>query len=369
MRYLLFYLCILIFSVNSCFADTIILKNKRSINGIIAEENMESIVLDVGSGTITLPRTDIESIERSDEVTNVLMRQRWRRQYFESFPAPTGEDQEFLDDFKKLRDEKGQLSRAITRKDNIAKEVSILQSDISRLQDELNDVGQDVKATDPKKNTFEYNTLIIEFNSVNSKLKNAVNRLNELRGDYEAINIKLSGYVNRFTSFKELFEKRYQELVASDISSSQESFYESLEEKIDILQEDISYQEVSFTKRREGIVVSTVLNKSVTAAMIVDTGASLTVISEDVLGRLGINALDLKQSIELVVADGSRVSAKFIVLDSVKIGDTEAKNVEAAVMKGKPSEGVDGLLGMSFLSNFSFSIDVERQKLIFSSVE
>jgi len=369
MRYLAFYLCILIFSANTCFADTIILKNKRSINGIIAEENTRSIVLDVGSGTITLPRADIESIERSDEVTNVLMRQRWRRQYFESFPVPTDEDQKFLDDFKKLRDEKGQLSRAITRKENIAKEVSILQSDISRLQDELNDVGADVKATDPKKNTFEYNTLIIEFNSVNSKLKDAVNRLNEVREDYEAINIKLSGYVNRFTGFKQLFEKRYQELAADDINSQQESFYESLKEKIDVLQEDISYQEVNFTKRREGIVVSTVLNESVTVAMLVDTGASLTVISEDALEGLGINALDLKQNVELIVADGNRVSAKFILLDSVKIGDKEAKNVGAAVMRGKPSEGVDGLLGMSFLSNFSFSIDTERQKLIFSSVE
>lgn len=369
MRYLLFYLCVLVFSVNNCFADTIILKNKRSINGVIAEENTGSIVLDVGSGTITLPRADIKSIERSDEVTNALMRQRWRRQYFESFPAPTLEDQEFLDDFKKLRDEKGQLSRAITRKDNITKGISILQNDISRLRDELNDVGADVKATDPKKNTFEYNALIIKFNSVNSKLKDAVNRLNELRNDYEAINIKLSGYVNRFTSFKELFEKRYQELAANDISSQQESFYESLKEKIDVLQEDISYQEVSFTKRREGIVVSTLLNKGVTAAMLVDTGASLTIISEDVLGKLGINALDLKQNVELVVADGSRVSAKFILLDSVKIGDTEAKNVGAAVMKDKPSKGVDGLLGMSFLSNFSFSIDAERQKLIFSTIE
>jgi len=369
MRYLILLLITLTFQLNYCFADTVILKNQHSINGIISEENEESIVLNVGCGTITLPRSDIESVQRAEDTANELMVEDWKRQYFESFPAPTPKDQVLLDGFKELRGERGQLTRSTTRKENISKEISILQREISQIQDELHSLGKRIKSTDSKKNITAYNALVVEFNLKNSELREAVNVLNDLQRNYAAVNDEATGYITRYRHFEEGFKKKYEESLNPESSAEQKVFYQQLKERLDELRIGIRDEEVGFTKLRNSIIISALLNGSVETAMVVDTGASLTIISEDVAKRLGIYPEELKQDIELALADGRRIKAKFIMLDSVRIGNAEAKSVEAAIIKDKPSNESDGLLGMSFLKNFSFSIDAEEQKLIFSSFE
>ena len=76
-RYILCLILLLLMTGN-CLADTVILKNKNPINGIIVGEDQSSIVLNVGCGTIALSRADIESVKRSDEATNMLMMKEWR---------------------------------------------------------------------------------------------------------------------------------------------------------------------------------------------------------------------------------------------------------------------------------------------------
>ena len=61
-------------------ADTIYLKNGRSIEGLIEKENDESVELNVGPGTVKFKRDAIENIYRSTIDEEACIRQEWQRQ-------------------------------------------------------------------------------------------------------------------------------------------------------------------------------------------------------------------------------------------------------------------------------------------------
>jgi len=368
----LFLLCLIIavamLSARS-YADTVVLKNKHSINGIIKGEDERSIVLDVGCGTITFPRTDIESIQRSDGATNRSMAESWKKQYVENFPAPTPEDQAVLDGFKELMREKGKLAKKLALKDGITNQIYQLQEGVSRLQYELDTIGQGIKTTDPNKDMVKYNSLVVEFNATSNRLSRVVDTLNELRKEQDAISGEVVEYINKVVHYRGDFEQARADLARPKVKIAQErkEFYDNLREKLSLLEEDIRQEEVKFDKRGQGIAVTVRINNRRDVKMLVDTGASLTTISGRVASGLGINTGQLKQNVELVLADGSKKKAKFVMLDSVRVGSMIARNVGAAIIKEEPSAGIDGLLGMSFLSNFAFSINAEKQKIIFNS--
>lgn len=123
---------------------------------------------------------------------------------------------------------------------------------------------------------------------------------------------------------------------------------------------------VEFSQDNQSIRLNVILNKKVSAALLLDTGATITVLRKAMAGKLGIDLGRVKPDIRLTLADGRQVNAKRINLSSVQIERVEAKNVEAAVMLddiGDIGFG-DGLLGMSFLKKFNFRVDYRERKLI-----
>lgn len=126
-------------------------------------------------------------------------------------------------------------------------------------------------------------------------------------------------------------------------------------------------KQVNMDKQSGHIVVSAMLNNKVKANLLLDTGASLMIISNKVAKDLGIKA-DTKNvnSIEMILADGRRTEARLVTLESVSVEGSEVKNIEAAILPENESATIieDGLLGMSFLKKFNFKIDQKNDKLI-----
>jgi aspartyl protease family protein len=86
---------------------------------------------------------------------------------------------------------------------------------------------------------------------------------------------------------------------------------------------------------------------------VVDTGATLVVLSKVEADRLAVHYLDAPTS-TATTANGT-VPYRMVKLDRVKVGDVELTNVDAAILEG----AYDGpnLLGMSFLSRTEVSRD------------
>lgn len=116
--------------------------------------------------------------------------------------------------------------------------------------------------------------------------------------------------------------------------------------------------EIKF-KDSSRIIVDTLLNDEFETPLLVDTGATIVSITEEIADKLGIKTKG-KEKIDMTMADGSTSKGVLIVLKSVKVGYAEAKNVKAAVILGEREQSDEnGLLGMSFLSNFHVKIDTD----------
>jgi clan AA aspartic protease (TIGR02281 family) len=120
-------------------------------------------------------------------------------------------------------------------------------------------------------------------------------------------------------------------------------------------------------KQSGHIMVETTLNKKIKANLMLDTGSSLMLLSSRIAVSLGIDvSVNAGDIVELVLADGRKVKAKRIILENVSVQGSEVEKVEAAVLLEQDDKvfAHDGLLGMSFLKNFTFKIDQKNDKLI-----
>ena len=127
-------------------------------------------------------------------------------------------------------------------------------------------------------------------------------------------------------------------------------------------------KEVDVTQVGNHIFVEAVLNKEVKAQLLVDTGASIMLLSNDMAKRLGIDMSNIRKRdlISLQMGDGRKVDARYVSLKTVSIEGVEASGVDAAILTDSEVQPnfKDGLLGMSFLKRFNFRIDSNDKKLI-----
>jgi clan AA aspartic protease (TIGR02281 family) len=110
-----------------------------------------------------------------------------------------------------------------------------------------------------------------------------------------------------------------------------------------------------FDPNKTAIIVSGEIN-GVQARMIVDTGASRTVLSKQFSSRAGIEATDVQT---VTTANGETLvfggRADFISVGGARLTSVPVFIQDSA--NGVFSNGIDGLLGLSYLGNFHFSIN------------
>ncbi len=120
---------------------------------------------------------------------------------------------------------------------------------------------------------------------------------------------------------------------------------------------------VKLTRRGNSLATNVLLNRKVNTEFIVDTGATDTVISTNLAKKLGIS-LNKGQNVLCKVADGRAVSGKQVNIREVRVGGAKVYNVRAVVLDSGEMGNSPGLLGMSFLKNFVFKIDTEKELLV-----
>ena len=120
---------------------------------------------------------------------------------------------------------------------------------------------------------------------------------------------------------------------------------------------------VKLVKRCNGFTTEVLLNRKLRAELIVDTGATDTVISSSLAKKAGI-PFNKGQNVLCQVADGRTVNGKQIIIREIRVGSARVYNVQAIVLDSEEIGKSPGLLGMSFLNNFVFKVDTEKELLI-----
>lgn len=119
---------------------------------------------------------------------------------------------------------------------------------------------------------------------------------------------------------------------------------------------------IPFEKSGNVVIVPVTLNNRQTVNLVVDTGASFTLISQSLARDLDIDLSRNRKTMPFHTANGV-VDAPLTTLDSIAVGGMEIKNLTAAVHDATPDIHAAGLLGLNFLSNFRMDIDTQKGML------
>ncbi len=106
--------------------------------------------------------------------------------------------------------------------------------------------------------------------------------------------------------------------------------------------------------------VRVTLNGNAQALMLLDTGASYTVISHQLAASLRLN----ESSHTTIATANGPINVSLARLASIKVGDAERTDLTVAIHDISANPTLGGLLGLDFLSHFHTSIDSRRKLLV-----
>ena len=96
------------------------------------------------------------------------------------------------------------------------------------------------------------------------------------------------------------------------------------------------------------------------AMLLLDTGATSSVITPEVAERLGIQE---SQNVKVGVVGGKVLNARRVVLGQMEVGPVRRSNQAAVIVRQRSGQFGDGLLGMSFLAGLKYTIDFQAQTI------
>jgi len=124
-----------------------------------------------------------------------------------------------------------------------------------------------------------------------------------------------------------------------------------------------SPQSIALSRQGEHFIVQALINESFNVSLMLDTGASISLLSERAFDELNqYSTVAYLKDITLNTA-GGQITASLYQAAEFSIADYRVNDFIFAVSPFA-SEGNDGLLGMNFLSVFDFHIDQKNNRLI-----
>ncbi len=116
--------------------------------------------------------------------------------------------------------------------------------------------------------------------------------------------------------------------------------------------------DVPLTAHGHALIVEATLNDRFTGRFLVDTGATFCVLSKEVARQAKVKGRTGGERLRLMTANGP-VEAVLGEARKVEAGGAAARDVAVAVMDDDPVPGLDGILGLSFLGRFTYTVDAE----------
>ncbi|GJL62602.1 MAG: hypothetical protein NPIRA04_12560 [Nitrospirales bacterium] len=114
-----------------------------------------------------------------------------------------------------------------------------------------------------------------------------------------------------------------------------------------------------------GWIIAVELNGLYSANLLVDTGATVTSLSENLAFDMGLTADPRYAPISAETANGT-TTAWLTQVQTIRSGEAELKNLQVAILdfSNLSQKNISGLLGLNFLNNFEWQLDPEHERLI-----
>ena len=345
----------------SAGADTICLKNGNTIKGIISNENATHVYLTLSVGSAKISRSTIQSIERADERGNEAIRDEWRKDnYLHKRYLPAGME-ELAAAFEALNTKRAAAIKARLHLTGMKEAEATLRAEIVALRAQHTAMNRRLTDTNPNSDVQAYNAIVIRNNALGSQLVVKADELEKLLNTRQPAMDTISDYLAHQAVFQQQLAARLAQVRSMPSATDSRYVLDQIAAVLKAREGEMSTAIVETQRLGNGAIVAVTVNGKTQGRFLLDTGASMMTFTDEFARRLKFD-LSKACDADCVMADGRRVKAKYVVLDSVAAGSAQAANIEAAILP-PPGEGLDGLLGMSFLRNFVVQFDGATGKL------
>ncbi|GJL65829.1 MAG: hypothetical protein NPIRA05_08000 [Nitrospirales bacterium] len=132
------------------------------------------------------------------------------------------------------------------------------------------------------------------------------------------------------------------------------------EQKPSSQDEELEVVTIPVTSYGGSLLVTVQLNQTREAQLILDTGATMTVLSQDVALDLGLISSS-KTQLTTVYTAGGPIQVNVSTIESIQAGTAQVHDVDVAIHDLPDGQkDIDGLLGMSFLNHFLVTLDTNQ---------
>jgi clan AA aspartic protease (TIGR02281 family) len=341
-------------------ADQVFLKNGRTLEGIIQSEDVAELTLDFGYGTTTLRKADIESIRRSSAKQRQALKRRFLSQAASSgaIAPPRGAEKlaRLLEAARRGREAAQDANR---EREQLLGEQEELEAQAHELKSRQPALADALSAANPNERRG-YNDLVGQVNALNARLQANAYQSEEAGRKLAAGENAVVKYVEDYEALRRCAAADLKRLQAAAADEAAKVFFTDASQELSAMAKDFKKDAVASKRAGEHLLVDALFNGKVRAPLLVDTGASQTMISPRVAAELGLEGGTM---VRAVLADGKQVEGRMLILDSLAVGTSRVEKTPVVVLAA-PGPDAEGLLGMSFLKNFMVQLDLSDSKLI-----
>jgi clan AA aspartic protease (TIGR02281 family) len=345
---------------SAALADRVRLANGEVMEGIVEEESSTQVTINLGVGSITMPRSRVVDIQQSATNETARIREEWQRRYFSHARfAPAG-----LEGLAKAFNELEALRREAVAAQGLVRRIQHRRAEqlveLHRLEQQAVAISRQLKGASPEQDVTNYNAVVRRGNEAGAE---ALALRDALQHDYETAE-KQRAIIPEYLAALHAFSLRLDEQKKQKLEgNSAKVFFAEVERRLADFELEFVDMDIPFENDGGHMVVTALINDRVSGRFLLDTGASLLTMSDELAAQLDL-ALPVTSTMKMVVADGRKMDARPVILSSVRVGDAVVSNVASAVVDARPAPGLDGLLGMSFLREFLIRLDPARDKLV-----
>lgn len=362
-RYQLVMLALLVLATLSQ-ADVIRLKNGNQIEGVIRSETASVYQLDIGFGTVGIPKAQVASVVHTTEIEHVRWEEGNRSKYILHEKYAPFEQHDLWEALQTLEEQRAGALQAQRR-------MAGLQQALSREAQELEQLeSQDAAATsqlispaNPTREAMEqYNRAVSAVNEQRIRIRALQQQAPERQTALQQCRQDSARYTAALFAFADRVKQRKRQGVGTDDPKGVAEFFAAVDARLKAFLGEIKLIQIPYPTDKRYVSVKARLNDQVEGVFMVDTGATTVSITDELARRLNLPH-GLAEA-TLTLADGSTRKARTTMLKSVEVEGARIANVIAVTLPTSPGEGLDGLLGMNFLREFNIQLDPVAHVLI-----
>lgn len=341
-------------------ADSVTLSNGNVMEGLIVREDAAELELDIGYGSVLLKKAEIDRVVRSSGRQKEALKARQRDAEFASgrrVPEAAAAVYERFRSLTSLRekalDAKAFRERMRVKEDELERSIASSKAAYPAAASRLRRLNRGAPG---------YRDAVLDVNELAASIEAGQAEISQGRRKASESQSEINDYLTALDDFRELMGADPGLSAKTPGSVEDEEFDAWVRRSFSAMEADTVSESVGETTQGSHVLVSAAINGKARAKLIVDTGATVVLLTARLADQVGVEGAG-SGFVQVKVADGRQVPARTVVLDSVQVGSMRAEQVEAAILP-EFEPGLDGLLGMSFLKRFDVRVDGERGRLI-----